>query len=103
MSNNQYVIDKLKNLPNIKIYNFKNLDILPNDHSYNFFHSHIKREILLGRLYDNLAEMVLLTHYDELYSYTSFTWTSTFLYYSKSKNPKQKLININTNFNTNLL
>lgn len=100
MSNNQYIIDKVKHLPNIKTYDFKNLDILPNDHSYYFFHTHISHEILLERLYDNLAEMVILSHYDELYSYSSFNWTSTFLYYSMSKKPNQKLININTDLNT---
>jgi len=99
MSNNKLIIDKIKNLDNIKIYDFNNLDILPNDHSYYFYHKHIDYEILLDRLYDNLSEMVLLSYYDEVYYYTSFSWISTFLYYSKSNNPEQKLININTNIN----
>jgi hypothetical protein len=96
-SNNQYMIDKLKSLSNIKTYKYKNLDVLPNDHSYYFFHKHIDNQVLLNRVYDNLAEMVSLSHYDEIYYITSFSWITTFLYYSRSNNPNQKLININSN------
>lgn len=96
MSNNQLIIDKLKNLSNIKTYEFNNLELLPNDHSYYFYHKHIDYGILLDRLYDNLAEMVLLSYYDIIYYYTSLSWVSTFLYYSKSNNSEQQLININS-------
>jgi hypothetical protein len=96
-SNNQYLIDTLKSLNSIKTYEYKHLDILPNDHSYFFYHRHIDNSILLERIYDNLSEMVLLSYYDEIYYYTSFSWITTFLYYSRSNNPTQKLININSN------
>jgi hypothetical protein len=98
-SNNQYIIDTLSPLSNVVTYEYKNLDILPNDHGYYFYHTHIDREILLDRLYDNLTEMVLLSYYDNLYYYTSYDWLSTFLYYSKSNNQKQTLINIKNNIN----
>jgi len=93
-SNNQYLIDKLSGLPNIVIYKYKNLDILPNDHNYFMTHKHVSRDILLERLYDNLCEMVLLEKFNKVYHYTSFSWISTFLYYSRAKNPVQHVIDI---------
>lgn len=97
MSNNQYIIDKLSELPNIVLYSYNHLDKLPNDHSYFFYHKHIDRSILLDRLYDNLAEMTLLSEYETIYFYTSYSWMSTFLYYSKANNKNQNLINITNN------
>jgi hypothetical protein len=96
-SNNQYIIDKLTLLPNILTYEYKDLNSLPNDHGYYFYHKNLSREFLLDRLYDNLTEMVLLSKFDEIYYYTAYGWNSTFLYYSKSNNPNQKLINIKNN------
>ena len=93
-SNNQFLIDKLSDLPNIVLYNYNNLDILPNDHNYFMTHSHINRDILLERLYDNLCEMVLLENFNKIYHYTSFSWISTFLFYSRAINPKQSIIDI---------
>lgn len=97
MSNNQYIIDKLCELSNIVLYPYNYLDKLPNDHSYFFYHKHIDRSILLDRLYDNLSEMALLCEYETIYFYTPYSWLSTFLYYSKSNNETQNLININHN------
>lgn len=94
-SNNQYLIDKLCELPNIVIYKYTNLDILSNDHNYYMCHNHISRDILLERLYDNMCEMVLLEKFNKIYHYTSFSWISTFLFYSRSSNPEQNIININ--------
>jgi len=96
-SNNQYIIDKLKELHNIKTYIYKNLDEFPNDHGYYFYYKTPSREILLDRIYDNLTEMVLLSSFDELFYFTSFSWNSTFLYYSRANNPQQKLTNIHNN------
>ena len=96
-SHNKFAIDTISILPNVSIYEYKHLDVLPNDHCYYFYHKNFEREILLDRLYDNLSEMVILSHFDTIYFSSSISWTTTFLYYSKSNNPSQKLININNN------
>lgn len=97
-SHNQYAVDKLSELENVIIYKYKNLNELPNDHCYYFYNKNFSREVLLERLYDNLAEMVILSNFETIYFYfSSISWTTTFLYYSKSNNPSQKLININNN------
>jgi hypothetical protein len=98
-SNNQYTLDTLSKLENVVNYQYNYLDILPNDHSYYFYHKNISDEILLDRLYDNLAEMVILSNFDRIYFVTSFSWISSYLYYAKSHNEKQILININENIN----
>jgi hypothetical protein len=97
MSNNEYAINYLKKLKNIITYEFENIDEFPNDHGYYFYHKNFNREILLNRLYDNIAEMTVLKDYDNVYFFTSYSWTSTFLYYSKSNNSNLNLININSN------
>lgn len=96
-THNKFAIDTLSDLPNSVTYEYKHLDVLPNDHCYYFYHRNFERDILLERLYDNLAEMVLLSVCDTIYFSTSISWTTTFLYYSKSNNPNQKLIHINNN------
>jgi hypothetical protein len=97
MSNNDFAVSKLKELDNVVTYKFNNVDELPNDHGYYFYHKNFEREILLDRLYDNIAEMIVLKDYENVYYSTSYSWASTFLYYSKSNNPDLKLININSN------
>jgi hypothetical protein len=96
-SNNKFILDRVKLLPNIITYKYENLEKLPNDHGYYFYNKNFNRELLLDRLYDNLAEMVILSKFKEIYYYTSFSWNSTFLYYSKSHNPDQQIINIKKN------
>jgi len=99
MSNNQYIIDEITKLPNIKKYDFKNLEILSNDHPYFHHIGNVDYDILLDRFYDNLTEMVILSYYDTIYYSTLVgPWTSTFLYYSTINNPNQNLINISNNF-----
>jgi hypothetical protein len=97
MSNNEFAVIKLKELDNVITYKFENVNELPNDHGYYFYHKNFDREILLNRLYDNIAEMAVLKDYENVYFSTSYSWYSTFLYYSKSNNPDLKLININSN------
>lgn len=100
MSNNQYIIDEITKLPNIVKYNFKNLEILSNDHPYYHHCDDVDYEILLERFYDNLTEMCIISYYDTIYYFTLVgPWTSTFLYYSKITNPNQKLINISRDLN----
>jgi hypothetical protein len=100
-SHNQYAMDSLSKLNNVVIYEYKNLKELPNDHCYYFYNKNFDRDVLLERLYDNLAEMVLLSNCSNIYFYFSsaFSWTTTFLYYSKSNNSSQQLININNDLN----
>lgn len=98
-SNNQFIIDKLSGLSNIRIYGYQDLDKLPNDHNYYFFFKNFDTNFLLDRLIDNLAEMVVLSNYDEIFYKTYFSWNSTFLYYSKSNNKEQKLTRITKEIN----
>lgn len=99
-SHNQFAIDMLSTLDNVVTYEYSNINELPNDHSYYFYHKTLSRGIYLDRLYDNLAEMVLLSKCDKIYFYFySISWTTTFLYYSKSHNKNQQLININNDLN----
>ena len=98
MSNNQYIIDEITKLPNITKYDFKNLDLLPNDHPYFHHIGDVDYDILLDRFYDNLTEMLILSYYDTIYYFTLVgPWISTFLYYSTINNPNQKLIDIQNN------
>lgn len=99
-SNNSVVLDKLKNLNNVIIYEFNDLDLFSNDHSYYYYNKHISNDILLERLYNNLAEMVSISESQNIFLYTKFSWVSNFLYYGMSKNINQfnfKLINNNLN------
>lgn len=96
-SHNKYAVDLITELDNVVTYEYENMDELPNDHSYYFYHKNFSREVLLNRLYDNLAEMVLLSKFKKIYYSTSYGWMTTFLYYAKSNNAELELININNN------
>jgi hypothetical protein len=96
-SHNKYAVDLITELDNVVTYKYENMDELPNDHSYYFYHKNFSREVLLNRLYDNLAEMVLLSKLKKIYYSTSYGWMTTFLYYAKSNNAELELININNN------
>lgn len=98
-SHNKYAVDLMSDLKNVVMYEYQNMDELPNDHSYYFYHKNFDREILLNRLYDNLAEMSLISKCKKVYYSTPYGWMTTFLYYSKSNNPELELININNNIN----
>lgn len=81
-SNSPYLNEKLHNLDNVIQYGFNNLDILTNDHFYgqlNKNRKEITTEILLDRLYDNLAEMISIENAKRIHGYTSYGWTSNFL------------------------
>lgn len=88
-SNNKYVSDKFLGLKNIIQYNFKNLDLFSNDHTYYFYNKHLSNDLLLDRLYDNLAEMVSISNTKKIYLYTTFGWISNFLYYGMSQSKRQ--------------
>ena len=97
-SNSPYVNDKFLNLNNVINYEFKNLNLFSNDHSYYFYNKEIPNELLLDRLYDNLAEMVSISNSDNIFLYTTFGWISNFLCYafiSKGDKLLFKIINNN--------
>lgn len=96
-THNQFLRDTVGNLPNVILYDFDKISELPNDHGYYYYHKNFDREFLLDRLYDNLAEMVLISQLDYLYYFTSYNWISTFIYYAKSQKPELNLIRINQN------
>jgi|LakMenE18May11ns_1017448.scaffolds.fasta_scaffold9959291_7 hypothetical protein len=89
-TNNQYILESLAKIDNAHTYEYSNINILPNDHTYYWFNKHISDEILLDRLYDNLAEMVSLTRPKKFYQLSILGWHSNFLYYG--------LINRSTEF-----
>ena len=80
-SNSPYVNDKFSSLNNVFQYTFKNLELFSNDHPYYQYNKHISNEMLLDRLYDNIAEMVLVSKAKNIYQYSSFSWISNFLFY----------------------
>lgn len=88
-SNNKFVCDKFSNLENVREYKFKNLDLFSNDHSYYFYNKHLSNELLLDRLYDNLAEMVSVSNSKKIYLYSTFSWISNFLFYGMSQSTEQ--------------
>ena len=101
-THNQFLRNTVSDLSNVILYDFNNISELPNDHGYYFYNKNFDKETLLDRLYDNLAEMVLISKTDNLYYYTSYHWMSTFQYYAKSTNEKMNLTRINEN-NLNIL
>lgn len=98
-SNNPHLLTKLSILKNVVEYEFSGLDKLTNDHNYYLHFKNFENEFLYDRLLDNIAEMVILSHYDKIYYKTFFSWNSTFLYFALCNNQNLKLININDNTN----
>jgi hypothetical protein len=96
-SNNAEALDRLSVLDNVYTYKFKNLDLFTNDHSYYFYNKNISNDMLLDRLYDNLAEMVAIAKCNTIYGYTSFGWISNFLFYGMTHNDPNKLKFVNFN------
>jgi hypothetical protein len=80
-SNSSFVMDKFLKLENVVEYEFQNLDLFSNDHSYYFYNKHISNDMLLDRLYDNLAEMVSISGANNIFQYSTFSWISNFLIY----------------------
>jgi hypothetical protein len=102
-SNNQYILDVLKLNQNVVTYEYENINELPNDQGYYFYHKNFERDFLLSRLYDNICESVILSLFDEIYYFTSYSWSSTYLYYALSNNPKLKLIELTKENINNIL
>ena len=94
-SNNEHAINTLSSLDNVYTYKFNNLDLFTNDHMYYHYNSHINNDMLLDRLYDNLAEMVTIANADTIYGYTSFTWISNILFYGMANSKELKFTNFN--------
>jgi hypothetical protein len=97
-SNNQYFLNTLSKLDNVFTYKFKNLDVFTNDHSYFYYNKGIKKELLLDRIYDNLAEMISFKDSQTITHFSVLNWVSNFLYYSFINSDKDiDFINIGSN------
>jgi hypothetical protein len=81
-SNNQYFLDYLSNVTNLKRVLYKtDTNLVSNDHGYYFYNKQMDRNFYLHRIWENLAEMVLLSKFNCIYSYSSLSWITTFIYY----------------------
>ena len=81
-SNNRYFLDYLSNITNVKRVLYKtDTNIVSNDHGYYFYNKQMDRNFYLHRIWENLAEMVLLSKFNCIYSYSSLSWITTFIYY----------------------
>lgn len=99
--NNKIVNEKFSKLPNVIKYDFKNLSLFSNDHSYYHHNRNIPNDVLLDRLYDNLAEMVSVSYTNKIFLFTKFSWISNFLYYGLCMNKNKVDFNlINDNINS---
>ena len=86
-SNDQFFIDKMKELPNVFYYTFKNIDLFTNDYDYyKVKRDEVSRDIYLDRLYDNLAEFTSLSKAQNYYIFASMRWISNFISYGLSHN-----------------
>ena len=86
-SNDGFFIDKMKELPNVFYYNFKNIDSFTNDYDYyKVKKEEVSRDIYLNRLYDNLAEFTSLSKAQHYYVFASMSWISNFIAYGLSHN-----------------
>jgi len=86
-SNDRFFIDKMKELPNVFYYNFKNIDLFTNDNDYyKVKKEEVSRDIYLDRLYDNLAEFTSISNAQHYYNFTAMGWISNFMSYGLSHN-----------------
>lgn len=92
-TNNKMLLNMVSNFENIVLYNFNNLDLFVNDHNYYVYNKdkELNYEILLDRLYDNIAQMVSISKFSNIKYYTKFGWISSFLYYGIVKNENKKI------------
>lgn len=88
-SNNQFALDVLTSLDNVYVYRFSNLSLFSNDHPYYYYNKHISNNLLLERLYENIAEMCSIKNANNIFLYTTFSWVSNFLYYGLTQREKE--------------
>jgi hypothetical protein len=80
-SNNSKLVNKLKNNPKVKTYEFKTLSVIDNDMN-TVLHTKIDDdEIFLNRVIDTLSEMVSIQYSDMIYHSGYYNWSSSFLFY----------------------
>ena len=101
-SNHDYFLTNLNLLPNIFIYEYKNLEIFKNDHPYYYYHPNLTKEVYLDRVYDNLTEMTSIKLSNNIYLVSLFGWVSNFLFYGLSKNENANFKRIKPDHNFNL-
>jgi len=98
-TNNQYIYEKLKIDDKIIVYDFPSFSKYSNDmNGYKNLHSinDTNDDILLNRLFDIAAEMVLVSHSNEIYTFNDYSWISQFLFYPIClRRDTIKLTNIN--------
>ena len=82
-------LGKLLKLPNVKIIDSR----LKNEY-YGDTDNFYDRESRINFLYNNIAEMVLISKTNTVYYKTVLSWTSTFLYYAFVNNPNIKILKI---------
>lgn len=82
-------LGKLLTLPNIKLIESR----LKNEY-YGDIEYFYNRESRINFLYNNIAEMVLISKTNTVYHKTVLSWTSTFLYYAFVNNPNIKILKI---------
>jgi hypothetical protein len=82
-------LGKLLELPNVKIIDSR----LKNEY-YGDTENFYNRESRINFLYNNIAEMVLISKTNIVYHKTVLSWTSTFLYYAFVNNPNIKILKI---------
>lgn len=83
-------LGELLNLPNIFLIDSRISD--DNKGDTTIFDN---RDTILNFLYDNIAEMILISETDIVYHKTVLSWTSTYLYYSFVNNPNMSILPIN--------
>jgi hypothetical protein len=96
-SNNAKLVNKLKNNPKVKTYEFTTLSVIDNDMN-TVIHTEINDdEVFLTRVIDTLSEMVSIQYSDMIYHSGYYNWSSSFLFYgvlmSGKKEDKFKRIN----------
>jgi hypothetical protein len=97
-SNNEHFLNTLSSLQNVHTYKFNNLDLFSNDHSYFFYNKSINKDLLLDRIYDNLAEMVSYKYSATITHFSVLNWISNYLYYAFVNSENEvKFINIGSN------
>jgi hypothetical protein len=80
-SNNSKLVNKLKNNPKVKTYEFKTLSVIDNDMN-TVLHTKIDDdEIFLNRVIDTLSEMASIQYSDMIYHSGYYNWSSSFLFY----------------------
>jgi len=78
-TNNTFVYNFFKTNNRVILYDFKTLEYLDND--VNRIDNYNGENVLIERLYDIIAEMVLIKNVSKIYHYSDTSWISNFYFY----------------------